>query len=224
MPGASRGNQHPRFVGLEAFAGGACGVLQQRSLDEQHDRLASALQQLGRSLPALRDGCLGGSVEQCAVGVDVVWLWSHCDPECGQREGCAQLGGGRELQAPPRRWVIQPWERNQVGPIEKAILKSDLGLAPTNDGASIRLSIPPLTEERRHDLVKLVRKRVESGRIAVRNIRRDAQEGIRALEKEKAISQDEMARARGKLQKITDASIDQSNTIGQEKEAEVLEV
>ncbi|MDP6101322.1 MAG: ribosome recycling factor, partial [Dehalococcoidia bacterium] len=69
-----------------------------------------------------------------------------------------------------RLLVIQPWERNQVGPIEKAILKSDLGLAPTNDGASIRLSIPPLTEERRHDLVKLVRKRVESGRIAVRNI------------------------------------------------------
>ena len=120
--------------------------------------------------------------------------------------------------------VIQPWERNQLGPIEKAILKSDLGLTPTNDGNTIRLGIPPLTEERRHDLVKLVRKRVESGRIAVRNIRRDAQEAIRALEKEKAISQDEMVRAREKLQKITDASIEQANAIGQGKEAEVLEV
>jgi ribosome recycling factor len=123
-----------------------------------------------------------------------------------------------------RLLVIQPWERNQLGPIEKAILKSDLGLTPTNDGNTVRLSIPPLTEERRHELVKLVRKRVENGRISVRNIRRDAQDAIRSLEREKAISQDEMARAREQLQKLTDASVEQANSIGQDKEAEVLEV
>jgi ribosome recycling factor len=123
-----------------------------------------------------------------------------------------------------RLLVIQPWDRSQMGPIEKAILKSDLGLTPTNDGNTIRLSIPPLTEERRHELVKLVRKRVENGRISLRNIRRDAQEAIRALERQKAISQDEMARARDQLQKLTDAFVEQANTIGQEKEAEVLEV
>lgn len=123
-----------------------------------------------------------------------------------------------------RMLVIQPWERNQVGPIEKAILKSDLGLTPTNDGNAIRLAIPALTEERRHDLVKLVHKRVENGRISLRNIRRDAQEAIRTLEREKSISQDEMIRARDQLQKVTDAFIEQANAIGQEKEAEVLEV
>lgn len=123
-----------------------------------------------------------------------------------------------------RMLVIQPWERSQVGPIEKAILKSDLGLNPTNDGNAIRLAIPALTEERRHDLVKLVHKRVENGRISLRNIRRDAQEAIRALEREKSISQDEMIRARDQLQKVTDAFIEQANAIGQEKEAEVLEV
>lgn len=120
--------------------------------------------------------------------------------------------------------VIQPWERSQLGPIEKAILKSDLGLTPTNDGNVIRLSIPPLTEERRHEMVKLVRKRVENGRISLRNVRRDAQEAIRALEREKAISQDEMVRAREQLQKLTDASVEQTGAIGQGKEAEVLEV
>jgi ribosome recycling factor len=123
-----------------------------------------------------------------------------------------------------RLLVIQPWERSQLGPIEKAILKSDLGLTPTNDGNTIRLGIPSLTEERRHELVKLVRKRVENGRISIRNIRRDAQEAIRTLERDKSISQDEMARAREELQKLTDASVEQANTIGQGKEAEVLEV
>lgn len=129
------------------------------------------------------------------------------------------------ITAPEARLlVIQPWERSQVGPLERAILKSDLGLTPTNDGHTIRLAIPPLTEERRHELVKLVHKREENGRIALRNIRRDALEDIRGLEREKAISQDEMMRARDQLQKLTDAFIEQANTIGQEKETEILEV
>ena len=129
------------------------------------------------------------------------------------------------ITAPEARLlVVQPWERGQLAAIEKAILKSDLGLTPTNDGHVIRLSIPPLTEERRHELVKLVRKRVENGRMTLRHIRQDAQEAIRNLEREKAISQDEMMRARERLDKLTQTFVEQANAIGQEKEAEILEV
>ena len=123
-----------------------------------------------------------------------------------------------------RLLVIQPWDRSSINNIEKAILKSDLGLNPTSDGNLIRISIPPITEERRQELIKVVRKRVEEGRIAVRNLRREAMEEVKRLEKNKDISQDEQRRALDQLQKLTDNFIAQAEQIGQDKEAELVEV
>jgi ribosome recycling factor len=123
----------------------------------------------------------------------------------------------------PRLLVIRPWDRTTIGIIEKAILKSDLGLNPSNDGQVIRLLIPQLTEERRRDLSKQVAKRVEEARVSARNIRRDAIEMLRELEKEKMISEDELFEARDKVQHLTDDYIKQIDEIGKAKEAEILE-
>ena len=129
------------------------------------------------------------------------------------------------ISAPAARLlVIQPWDKGSMSNIEKAILKSDLGLTPANDGNVIRLNIPPLTEERRLDLTKLVRKRVEEGRIAIRNLRREAMDQMRSLEKNKEISQDELKRSLDQLQKLTDKSIADAEQAGQDKEAELKEV
>src|SRR5712692_4796252 len=129
------------------------------------------------------------------------------------------------ISAPETRTiVIQPYDRGALAGIEKAILRSDLGLTPNNDGANIRLTIPTLTEDRRKDLVRLVRKQLEEGRVAVRNVRRDANEHLKALEKEKALSADDDKRAQERLQKLTDSYIKQIDDIGHAKEAEVMEV
>ncbi len=124
----------------------------------------------------------------------------------------------------PRMIVIQPWDRSMLAVIEKAVLKSDLGLMPTNDGNVIRLPVPPLTEDRRKELAKMVRKRVEEGRISLRNIRRDAIEEFRRMEKDKEISADDNKRAQDQLQKLTNAFTAEVDKIGQSKEAELLEI
>jgi ribosome recycling factor len=124
----------------------------------------------------------------------------------------------------PRLLVIRPWDRSSIGVVEKAILKSDLGLTPNNDGQVIRLVVPPLTEERRRDLSKLVARRVEEGRVAVRNIRRDAIDMLRDLEKEKIIDEDELYEGRDEVQELTDEFIKQIDEIGKAKEAEIMEV
>lgn len=124
----------------------------------------------------------------------------------------------------PRLITIQPWDRQALGPIEKAIQKSDLGLNPINDGHTIRLVIPQLTEERRKELVKVVHKKVEEGRVAVRNVRRHSVEELRLLDKEKKVSEDEDRRAQEQLQKLTDRYIQEIERLGKEKEAELLEI
>ena len=122
-----------------------------------------------------------------------------------------------------RLLVIQPWDKQSIGAVERALLKSDLGITPNNDGTVIRLVLPTPTEERRKELVRVVRKRVEDGRVAVRNVRRDILEKLRALERAKELSQDEAHRAQERLQKLTDYSIGQIDETGAAKEAEVLE-
>lgn len=124
----------------------------------------------------------------------------------------------------PRMLMIRPWDRNTVGLIEKAILKSDLGLTPNNDGQVIRLLIPQLTEERRRDLSRLVARRVEEARVACRNIRRDAIEMLRDLEREKLISEDDLFEGRDEVQELTDDFIKRIDEIGKAKEAEIMEV
>ena len=123
-----------------------------------------------------------------------------------------------------RSQVVQPWDKQSLKEVEKSIMKSDLGLMPNNDGTVIRINIPPLTEERRRDLVKLVSRKVEDGYVSVRNVRRDSLETFRGLEKEGDFSQDESRRAQNDLQQVTDTFIAQMNDLKQEKEAEVMEV
>ena len=120
--------------------------------------------------------------------------------------------------------VIQPWDRGSIPNIEKAILRSDLGLNPTSDGNVIRLNIPPLSEERRQELTKIVRRRVEERKIVIRNLRRDAMTELKKKEKNKDISQDENKRALNQLQKITDSLIANIEQIALDKEAELMEV
>ncbi|MBE0480086.1 MAG: ribosome recycling factor [Dehalococcoidia bacterium] len=122
-----------------------------------------------------------------------------------------------------RTLVIQPWERDVISGIEKAIMKSDLGLTPSSDGNVIRLSIPQLTEERRSQLVKMVRKRVEEGKVAVRNVRREGLEKLRQLKESKEISEDEQKRAINRLQLLTDRFTGEIDQVAKEKEAELLE-
>ncbi|GAB4561301.1 MAG: ribosome recycling factor [Anaerolineae bacterium] len=129
------------------------------------------------------------------------------------------------ISAPePRLLAIRPFNPGDIGPIEKAILKSDLGLTPSNDGKVIRLVIPRLTEERRRDLVKIVARRVEEGRVAIRNIRRDSLNDLREMEKEKLISEDDLRRGQEDLQKLTDRYIEKVDEVGKAKEAEILEI
>jgi ribosome recycling factor len=124
----------------------------------------------------------------------------------------------------PRLLVIRPWDPSALADIERAILKSDLGLTPMNDGKLIRLSIPRLTEERRRELVKVVSKRVEEARIAIRNLRRDALQDLREFEKEKMISEDDFYRGKDEVQDLTDEFIKEIDEIGQRKETEVMEI
>lgn len=124
----------------------------------------------------------------------------------------------------PRLLVIRPWDPSALADIERAILKSDLGLTPMNDGKLIRLSIPRLTEERRRELVKVVARRVEEARIAIRNLRRDALKDLQEFEKEKMISEDEFFRAKDEVQELTDEFTGRMDEIGQRKEEEVMEI
>lgn len=135
------------------------------------------------------------------------------------------LGQMATISVPEARLlVIQPWDKGSLSSIEKAILKSGLGLNPANDGDVIRLSIPQLTEERRKELVRVVRKRVEEGRVAIRNVRRETMEQLRDLARNKEISEDEQKRALELLQRLTDRFIEESDSIARDKEAEVLEI
>jgi ribosome recycling factor len=129
------------------------------------------------------------------------------------------------ITAPEARLlVIQPWDKTALPQIEKAILRSDLSLNPANDGNVIRLAIPPLTQERRQELVRLVRKRLEEARVSVRNIRRDGLDEIRTMEKEKQLSQDDSRRLQERLQRVTDQYVALVDDVGKKKEAELLEL
>lgn len=133
-----------------------------------------------------------------------------------------QLAG---ITAPePRLLVIQPWDKSSMGNIEKAILKSDLGLTPINDGHVIRLQIPQLTEERRRELVKHVRRKAEESRVGIRNVRREANDTLKQMEKSGDISEDSWRRAQDEIQELTDEKIARIDELLQVKEKEILEV
>lgn len=179
-------------------------------LVDAEGRMKKAVENLKRELSTVRTGRASPSL------LDRVLVDYYGVP--------TQINALASVSAPePRLLVISPWDKTTIGPIEKAILKSDLGLNPTNDGKMIRLAIPQLTEERRRDLTKVVRRRTEDGRVALRNVRRDGHEDLKKAEKEKLISEDDLKRATERLQKLTDGYIAQADEVGHHKEQEVME-
>jgi len=124
----------------------------------------------------------------------------------------------------PRQLLIQPYDKSMTPTIERAIMKSDLGISPVNDGTGIRLNFPHMTEDRRKDLVKQVHARTEQARISIRNVRRDAIEHLKQLEKKKEITEDEVKGNEGKVQKSTDTFVHQADELGKKKEAELMTV
>jgi ribosome recycling factor len=180
-------------------------------LVEGDNRMRGAVKTLEEDLAAIRTGRASPALVE-RLEVDYY----------GTRTPLQQIAN---ISAPePRLVTIKPFDPSTMKDIERAIQVSDLGLTPSNDGKIIRLSIPPLTEERRHELVKLVRSRAEEARVAVRNVRRDVQNELRDLEKEKEISEDELYRSEERLQKLTDDHVEAINAVSEKKEAEVLEV
>jgi len=181
----------------------------QEDLQDAKDRMLKAIEALRQELATVRSGRASPSL------VEHLKVDYH-----GAATPLHQLA---TITTPDARLiVIQPWDRAALGVIEKAILRSDLGLNPASDGIVIRLTIPPLTEERRRELIRHVRKRVEEARIAIRNIRRACHEQIRGLEHDHQISQDDLHRGETELQKLTDEKIKSIDTIGEQKEKELL--
>ncbi len=129
------------------------------------------------------------------------------------------------LSAPePRLLTVQPWEKNLLPEIEKALFKADLGLTPSSDGTLIRLPVPALTEERRREMVKIIKRMAEDAKVSVRNSRRDANENLKMLEKEKEITEDELKRSEKDVQQLTDEFISTIDAVVQKKEREVMEI
>lgn len=179
-------------------------------LDGADSKMAKAVEALQKDLATLRTGRASAKL------VDYIRVDYYGTP--------TPIGQMASISVPdPRMITIQPWDKTMLPAIEKAILKSELGLNPSTEGGLIRLKIPELTEERRRDLVRIVRKKVEEGRVAVRNVRRAALEKLREMQKAKEISEDDQKRAEKQLQELTDKYIARVDEVGKEKETEVME-
>ena len=181
------------------------------TLKDAEERMGKAMEALKRDLNTIRTGRAAPSL------LDRILIDYY-----GAPTPLVQLAGVTAPEA--RLLVIQPYDRSALGLIEKAILKSDLGVQPNNDGQQIRINIPPLTEDRRKQFVKLVHSQIEDAKIAVRNIRRDAFTQIHKLATDKQISEDEERRGGTQLDEIVKRHIDEADKIGKAKEHEVLEV
>ena len=179
-------------------------------MDDAEVRMGKAIDALRRDLGTIRTGRASPSLVE-RLTVDYY----------GSSTPLNQLAG---ISVPePRLLVIQPWDRGSMAAIEKAIMKSELGLNPTNDGQVVRIAIPPLTEERRKQLVKLVHGHVEEGKVALRNIRRDAMTNVKELMSEKLIGEDDERRAEQQVDELTKRYVSDAERVGKSKEQEVLE-
>ncbi len=180
-------------------------------LSAAEKKMARAVEVMERDLSGVRTGRAStGLVER--IHVDYY----------GTQTALNQLAG---ISVPePHQIVIQPWDRAVLGAIEKAIIKSDIGLMPNVDGTVVRLNIPPLTEERRRDIVRMVHRRMEEARVEIRNLRREAADDLRKEERDGTLGADEVRRELETLQRLTDRSIADVDRIGSHKEQEVLEV
>lgn len=181
------------------------------TMKDAEDRMSKAMDALRQHLTSIRTGRASPAL------LDRISVDYYGSP--------TPLNQVASVTAPEARMlVVQPWERNMLGPIEKAILKSDVGLNPNNDGALIRLNVPPLTEERRKQMVKQVHQQVEEAKISVRNVRRDGVSQLHKLTADKQISEDEERRAAHQLDDLAKKYTDEADKIGKTKEQEVLEV
>ena len=180
-------------------------------LKEAEQKMTKSLDSLDRELGTVRTGrAIPGLVERVAVDY------------YGSPTPLQQIA---QIHAPePRMLVIQPYDRSSIAAIEKALQKSELGLNPSNDGQVIRIPFAPLTEERRRELVKVIKHKVEEARVAIRNVRRDEQHGIQEFEKEGMVSQDEAKRGLEQLQKVTDRFIAIADEQGARKESDIMAV
>ncbi len=177
---------------------------------ETRDKMEKALEALKKELNRVRTGRATPAILD---GIRVVYYGSP-----------VPLNQVASVAVPDSRQItIQPWDLKAIGDIEKAILKSELGLNPINDGKIIRINIPSLTEERRRDLVKVTKKMTEEARVVSRNIRREANEALKSLKKDKAISEDDLFKAQDEVQKITKETIERVDKIGEEKEKEIMQ-
>lgn len=179
-----------------------------QTLSQKMDKAIDVLQKdfkkvrTGRANPAMLDG----------INVDYY----------GTPTAIAQVGN---ISVPePQMMLITPWEKSLLGEIEKAILRADIGITPQNDGNVVRLPIPPLTEERRKDLVKQIKKFGEDAKISIRNVRRDGNDKLKKMEKDKEISQDDVKGGTAKVQDVTDAHVKQVDQLIAEKEKELMQV
>ncbi|MGB2991958.1 MAG: ribosome recycling factor [Paenisporosarcina sp.] len=180
-------------------------------IDQTKERMLKAIQALSRELSTIRAGRASSSL------LDKIFVDYYGSPT-----PINQIAG---IATPEARLItIQPYDKTALGDIEKAIQKSDLGISPSNDGTLIRIAIPALTEERRKDLVKLVKKEAEEAKVGIRNIRRDANDELKKLEKKSEITEDDLRGFSDSVQKLTDDHIVQVDQVAKEKEKEILEV
>ncbi|MDO9546309.1 MAG: ribosome recycling factor [Pelolinea sp.] len=181
------------------------------ALQDAERRMRSSIQSLQEDLAGIRTGRANpGLIEKLSIEyygspVPLLQLATISVPE-------------------PRQLMIKPFDAASIKDIEKAIQSSDLGLTPINDGKVIRLNLPILTEDRRHDLKKFVNTRLEEARVAVRNVRRDAIKDLREFENEKLISEDDLKRGEDDIQKLTDKTVEEITSIGTEKDKEIMEI
>ena len=180
-------------------------------ISSNEDRMKKTVANLKEGFAALRTGRAHAS------------LFDRIRVDCyGEKSPLNQVAN---ISVPEARLiVVQPWDKNLIGEIEKAIRSSELSLNPSNDGKVIRISIPPLTEERRKELVKLAKNQAEQSRVSIRNIRRDGNEELKKFLKDSKITEDDESKGSAELQKLTDSYINQVNHVLEEKEKEIMEV
>ena len=178
---------------------------------DAEDRMEKALASLDRDFSKLRTGRASTAL------VDGIKADYYGTPTPISQMASVSVPDSRTL-------TIQPWDKGGFAAVEKAILKSDLGLTPVNDGKIIRIVMPPLTEERRKELVKVARKYTEDCKVAVRNVRRDANDSLKKLEKDKAITEDEQKKGTDDVQKLTDRFVDETDKKCTAKEKEIMEL
>ena len=183
----------------------------QTVLDDCKSRMNKALESLDREFAKLRTGRASTSL------VEDLLVEYYGTPTPLQQIASVSVPDSRTI-------AIQPWDRNAFSAVEKAIQKSDLGLNPVNDGKIIRINIPSLTEERRKDLAKVAKRYTEEARVAIRNVRRDANEALKKKSKDKAITEDEQHRGQEEVQKLTDAMIGKADSALAAKEKEIMEI